>query len=71
MAVDRSWRSADRRYLLDQVVDEPGIGYRVWDAEGAPVGEAAGPVELRRLLAGLGVDPDRMISVPVDDPWCE
>ncbi len=71
MAVDRSWRSADRRYLIDQVVDEPGVEYRVWDAEGVPVGEAAGPAQLRPLLAALGVDPDRIISVSIDDPWCE
>jgi hypothetical protein len=31
MAVDRTWRSADRRWLVDQVVDEPGVAYRVWD----------------------------------------
>lgn len=69
--MDRTWRSADRRYLVDQVVDEPGVQYRVWDAEGAPVGEAAEASELAPLLAGLGVDQDRLQPVPTDDPWCE
>jgi hypothetical protein len=71
MAVDRTWRSPDRRYLVDQVVDEPGVEYRVWDAQGLPVGEAAGPDELSRLLADLSVDQNRLEPVPVDDPWCE
>jgi hypothetical protein len=61
----------DRRYLVDQVVDEPGVEYRVWDAEGAPVGEGADPAELARLLADLGVDEDQLRQVPTDDPWCE
>jgi len=71
VAVDRTWRSADRRWLVDEVVDEPGVAYRVWDAGGVPVAEAAGPNELRQLLEGLGVDQDRLVPVPVDDPWCE
>ena len=71
VAVDRTWRSADRLRLVDEVVDEPDVAYRVWDAEGAPVAEAAGPNELRRLLAGLGVDENQLMPVPVDDPWCE
>ena len=71
MAVDRTWRSVDRRYLVDQIVDEPGVQYRVWDAEGAPIGETAGPAELARVLAGLGVDQDQLQRVPTDDPWCE
>jgi hypothetical protein len=71
MAVDRTWRTPDRRCLVDQVVDEPGVHYRVWDAEGAPVAEVAGPDELGRLLGGLGVDPRQLVQVPTDDPWCE
>jgi hypothetical protein len=71
MAVDRTWRSADRRYLVDQVVDEPGVEYRVWDADGLPIADAEGPVGLRRVLAALGIEPERLEPVPVDDPWCE
>ena len=71
VAVDRTWRSVDRRYLVDQVVDEPGVQYRVWDAEGAPVAEAAQPEELRRLLDRLGIDADALQEVPTDDAWCE
>ena len=71
VAVDRTWRSVDRRYLVDQVVDEPGVQYRVWDAEGAPVAEAARPEELWRLLDRLGVDSDALQEVPTDDAWCE
>jgi len=71
MAVDRTWRSVDRQWLVDQVVDEPGIRYRVWDAEGAPVAEVHDDAELRRVLDGLGVDQDAFEQVPTDDPWCE
>jgi hypothetical protein len=71
VAVDRTWRSADRQFLVDQVVEEPGVQYRVWDAEGAPIADAAGLDELRRLLDGLGVDQDRLEPVPPEDPWCE
>jgi hypothetical protein len=71
VAVDRTWRSVDRRYLVDQVVDEPGVAFRVWDAEGLPVAVAVGSGELAALLAGLGVDQARLEPVPVDDPWCE
>jgi hypothetical protein len=27
MVVDWTWRSPDRRWLVDEVVDEPGLGY--------------------------------------------
>jgi hypothetical protein len=39
MAVDTSWRSLDGRWLVDLVVDEPGVVARVWD-EGAFAEEA-------------------------------
>jgi hypothetical protein len=69
--VDRTWRSPDRRWLVDEVVDEPGVAYRVWDAEGAPIATAANPSELRWLLDALEVDHDALQPVPVSDPWCE
>jgi len=47
------------------------VAYRVWDAEGAPVGAAGNLAELRWLLDALGVDPDTLEQVPVSDPWCE
>jgi hypothetical protein len=71
VVVDRTWHSVDRRWLVDQVVDEPGVEYRVWDAEGAPIAEVSGPGELRRLLDRLGVDSDGLQQVPTEDPWCE
>jgi hypothetical protein len=71
VAVDRSWRSPDRRWLVDQVVEEPGVQFRVWDAEGAPVADVADLPELLRVLDRLGVDPDDLQQVPVTDPWCE
>lgn len=71
MAVDRTWRSVDRRWLVDEVVDEPGVAYRVWDAEGAPVATAANPSELHWLLDALGADQNTLQPVPVSDPWCE
>jgi hypothetical protein len=71
VAVDRSWRSADRRWLVDQVVDEPGVQFRVWDAEGAPVADVADLAELSQVLDRLGVDQDGLEQVPVTDPWCE
>jgi hypothetical protein len=71
VAVDRSWRSPDRRWLVDEIVDEPGVRFRIWDSEGAPVGDAVGQAELRQVLDRLGVDPDVLQQVPVTDPWCE
>jgi hypothetical protein len=71
MAVDRTWRSPDRRWLVDQVVEEPGVEYRVWDAEGLPAGEAATYADLRRLVDVLGIGLDTLERVPTEDPWCE
>jgi hypothetical protein len=71
VAVDRSWRSPDRRWLVDQVVEEPGVHFRVWDAEGAPAADVSDLPELLRVLGRLGVDPDDLQQVPVTDPWCE
>jgi hypothetical protein len=71
MVVDRTWRSRDRRWLVDEVVDEPGVRYRVWEAVGAPVAGAVDDDELRRLLDDLDVNPDELQQVPITDPWCE
>lgn len=71
VVVDRTWRSVDRQWLMDQVVDELGVDYRLWDADGAPVAEASGPDELRRLLDQLGMDSDALQQVPTGDPWCD
>jgi len=71
VAVDRAWRSADRRWLVDEIVDEPGVQFRVWDAGGAPVADVVDPAELRQVLERLGVDQDGLEQVPVTDPWCE
>jgi hypothetical protein len=71
VAVDRTWRSADRRYFVDQVLEEPGVEFRVWDAEGAPLAAVAGPDQLRAVLVELGVDQDGLEPVPPEDPWCE
>jgi hypothetical protein len=71
MAVQRSWRSTNRQWLIDEIVDEPGIRYRVWDAEGVPLAAVSDRDQLSALLAGLGVDLDQFHAVPVDDPWCE
>ena len=69
--VDRTWRTRDRQWLIDEVVDEPGVAYRIWDAEGAPVAEVPGPDALGRLLTAMGIDQRDLESVPVQDEWCE
>jgi hypothetical protein len=33
VAVVQSWRTPDARWLVDRVIDEPGIGYRIYTAE--------------------------------------
>jgi hypothetical protein len=71
MVVDRTCRSPDRRWLVDEVVDEPGVRYRVWDAEGAPIAEAVDDDQLRRLLDDLDASTDELQHVPTTDPWCE
>ncbi len=71
MAVDRTWRTPDRRWLVDQVVDESGVQYRVWEAEGAPAGALADYAALGRLLAAYGITPDQLVQVLTEDPWCK
>jgi hypothetical protein len=64
MAVDRCWRSRDRRWLVDQVVDELGVEYRVWDAE------APRSVPPPTLLAARV--PRRRPGHPAPGtPWCK
>jgi hypothetical protein len=69
MAVDRSWRSPEGRWIVDQVVDEPGVEYRLWD-EGVLAAEVASPEDLHRLLALVNVDPSKLHRIN-GDPWCE
>src|SRR5690242_11905548 len=69
MAVDRSWRSPEGRWIVDQVVDEPGVEYRLWD-EGVLAAEVASPEDLHRLLALVNLDPNKLHRIN-GDPWCE
>jgi hypothetical protein len=54
---------------VDQVVDEPGVEYRLWD-EGVLAAEVASPEDLHRLLALVNVDPNKLHRIN-GDPWCE
>ena len=49
VAVVNSWRTPDGRWLVDRVIDEPGISYRIW-YEGTPVGELPADCLLFRLV---------------------
>jgi hypothetical protein len=69
MAVDRSWRSPEGRWIVDQVVDEPGVEYRLWD-EGVLAAEVAAPEELEKLLALVDVDPRKLRPI-TGGPWTE
>jgi hypothetical protein len=60
MAVDRSWRSPEGRWVVDEVVDEPGVEYRLWD-QGVLAAEVASPEELNHLLTLVGVDPRKLV----------
>jgi hypothetical protein len=54
---------------VDEVVDEPGVTYRVCGTpKGAPVALAGNPTELGGLLDALGVDPDTLQELPTTDP---
>jgi hypothetical protein len=63
MAVDRSWRSPEGRWVVDEVVDEPGVEYRLWD-QGVLAAEVASPEELSHLLAEVNVDPQKLLVEP-------
>jgi hypothetical protein len=72
MAVDGTWRTSDGRWLVDRVVDEPGVGFRIWFDEEL-VGKLASDVAaLRQWLAAQQVDIDELVQLdPEDDPYCE
>jgi hypothetical protein len=71
MVVYRTWRSPGRRSLVDEIIDEPGVRFRIWDAEGAPVAEFVDDGQLGRLPDDLDVDPDDLQQVPITDQWCK
>ena len=69
--MDRSWRTPDTRWLVDRVVDEPGVGYRIWH-DGELVGEVASDPALRDWLAARHVDVTQLVALAADeDPFCE
>jgi hypothetical protein len=72
VAVNASWRTPDTRWLIDRVVDEPGVGYRIW-YEGELVGEVAGdPAALSCWLAARDVDVAQLVALPAGEgPFCE
>jgi hypothetical protein len=72
VAVVQSWRTPDARWLVDRVIDEPGISYRIW-YQGTPVGDLPDdPGALRAWLAARHVDLAELIALPADeDPFCE
>jgi hypothetical protein len=71
MAVASTWRTADQRWLVDLIVDEPGKAACVWD-EGELAAELGTLAELARwMLEHAGAAVADLREVPVDDPWCE
>jgi hypothetical protein len=70
MAVDRSWQSRDGKWLVDQVVREPGVSFRVWD-NGELVAELGDWATLERWLRGAGVDWANMLPADDEDRFCE
>lgn len=63
MAVERSWRSPEGRWVVDEVIDEPGVEYRLWD-QGVLAAEVASPEELSHVLALVNVDPRKLVVEP-------
>ncbi len=60
MATGQIWRTAEGRWLVDQVDGEPGVRYRVWD-EGELAVEIDGNVDvLAAWLARVGVRLDQL-----------
>jgi hypothetical protein len=72
VAVVQSWRTPDARWLVDRVIDEPGIGYRIW-YQGTPVGDLPDdPGTLRGWLAARHVEVAELVALPADeDPFGE
>jgi hypothetical protein len=72
VAVDGSWRTPDTRWLVDRVIGEPGVGYRIW-YEGELVGEMSGdPAALRDWLTALHIDVAQLVGLAEgEDPFCE
>jgi hypothetical protein len=59
MAVLVSWRTADHRWLVDRVIEKPGVDYRVWEETNGHelAAQLHGPIEvLRECLTRQGVD---------------
>jgi hypothetical protein len=65
MAVRQSWRSPGRRWLFDQVVDEPGVVYRVWD-EGVLAVECPAQADLDAYLRGVRIDAAELVPSATD-----
>jgi hypothetical protein len=72
VAVYRSWHTADGLYIIDRVVDEPGVAYRIW-REGGPAGEIRDDlVALYRWLTERHVELRHLVPLAEDDdPFCE
>jgi hypothetical protein len=73
MPTDQSWRTQDGRWLVDRVVGEPGVGYRLWD-EGELAGERPPGTltDMTLWLRAIGLRPDELVPLDeVSDEWCE
>jgi hypothetical protein len=71
VAVDRSWRTPDRQWLVDEVVDEPGVGYRIWHEGEFADAIGRDPDGLRAWLAAHDIAVDELELAVDDDPFCE
>ncbi len=60
MSTGQIWRTAEGRWLVDQVDGEPGVRYRIWD-EGELAVEIDGNVDaLAAWLSRVGVRLDQL-----------
>ncbi len=68
----RSWRTPDGLYIIDRVMDEPGVAYRIW-REGELAGEIHDDLAaLYRWLAARRVNLGHLVPLSEDDdPFCE
>jgi hypothetical protein len=71
MVVDRSWRTPDSRWLVDEVVDEPGLGYRVWCDGELATEIGRDQAELHEWLAAHHIDAEQLQPATDTDPFCE